>query len=166
MTAVTTRMLTCSAASHFHCVCVAQLELGGTLRDSRFSGNAGLPPDLWRLAEAGCGRDDEGGGGALCVSLLQSVFLLGCDLDNNTAVSGGGLFLKQQCPPGGEGGCGPAVLRGTALRGNTALRGGGGAFFQTTHNLTDLYCSPGQAVPLPYEGLTVGCPEWAGNTAG
>lgn len=104
---------------------LTQVERGGTLRSSRFVGNAGLPVDLPRLAEGNCGRDYEGGGGALCVHLLQSVFLVGCELDGNTAVNGGGMFLQQRCVPGGVG-CGPAVLQVSGVSRVGVYRGGGG----------------------------------------
>lgn len=142
---------------------LTQLENGGTFDGCTFDSNSGLPANLLRLAEAGCARDAEGGGGALCVNLRQSVTLRGCLLTNNTAVSGGGAFVQQHCLAGDDG-CGPLVVRDTVLRGNRALRGGGGAIFRTTHNLTDLYC-PGQPSPLPWAALTAGCPGWTDNRA-
>ncbi len=71
--------------------------------------------------------------------------------------SGGGLFVQQRCVPGDES-CGPLLISGgTALRGNTALRGGGGAIFRLTHNLTNVTCA-GASSQLPWTALNVGCP--------
>lgn len=75
------------------------VELGGALNDTHFLGNTGVPgarPGLVgssgsglkaALSDAGCGREDSGGGGGLCVYLRRSVAVNGGSYVGNIAVT-------------------------------------------------------------------------------
>ncbi|KXZ48361.1 hypothetical protein GPECTOR_28g768 [Gonium pectorale] len=139
-------------------------ERGGRLEGCSWAGNVGSPPppEAAALGDAGCSRDAAGGGGGACFTLRRSVEVVGGAFVNNTAVSGGALFVQPRCLPGDDA-CGPLLLSGgAALAGNAAVRGGGGALFRTSHNITNVTCASG---PLSWEDMTRGCSEWYGNTA-
>ncbi len=110
------------------------------------------------MDDANCARDGTGGGGAVCLYLRRTVTFANCTFINNTAIAGGGMHLQQRCLPG-ETGCGPAVMYDTWFTNNAAYRGGGGAFFRTTHNLTVATC-PGETNYTAVEQLHNACNRW------
>ncbi|GIL85472.1 hypothetical protein Vretifemale_13977 [Volvox reticuliferus] len=117
-----------------------------------------------KIDQAGCARDAQGGGGGLCLDLVQSVLLSGVIVSNNSAITGGGAFVQQRCLRG-DTQCGPAVIMNSVFVGNTARMGGGGAVFRTTHNLTNITC-PGDVTPTPWQQLHTACnSSWERNTA-
>ncbi|KAG2438727.1 hypothetical protein HXX76_005272 [Chlamydomonas incerta] len=142
-----------------------QVEQGGEVKDCDFISNTGRPANAATLSEAGCSRDTQGGGGAVCVTLRRPVKITGGSMNNNSAVSGGALYVQQRCILGeDEAGCGPLLMTATSFRDNTALGGGGGVVFRSWHNLTNVTCA-GATAPLPPQQLSVGCSEWVNNTA-
>ncbi|KAG2453407.1 hypothetical protein HYH02_001630 [Chlamydomonas schloesseri] len=142
-----------------------QVEQGGELSDCGFVSNVGRPTNTAKLSEASCSRDTLGGGGAVCVILRKPVTIRGGAMSNNTAVSGGGLYVQQRCILGeDEAGCGALAVTGVSFRDNVALGGGGGVLFQSWHNLTSVTCA-GANTQLQPQQLAAGCSEWQNNTA-
>ncbi|GIL93655.1 hypothetical protein Vretifemale_21055 [Volvox reticuliferus] len=145
---------------------LTQVAMGGSLTSVRLCDNVGMPTDgtASKIDQAGCARDAQGGGGGLCLDLVQSVLLSGVIVSNNSAITGGGAFVQQRCLRG-DTQCGPAVIMNSVFVGNTARMGGGGAVFRTTHNLTNITC-PGDVTPTPWQQLHTACnSSWERNTA-
>ncbi len=141
-------------------VALVQLQEGGRVADCAFANNTGLPtPEAAaaRVTAADCGREGQGGGGALCIDLAAAVAVANTTFDANTALAGGALHVQRRCPAGsGPGACGQAALQGCACRGNRAVRGGGGCVFRERHDLLAVTCS-GAVGELEAGALAAGC---------
>ncbi len=120
-----------------------------------FLDNLGFPES--KTADSGCSRDALGGGGALCVSLRGQVVLRGGEFSNNSAVSGGAIYVQRpqsRCDDVNDP-CNLMLLLGARITKNSAVRGGGGAVFRTTHDIVNVTCANGTA--LPWDALNIGC---------
>jgi hypothetical protein len=123
-----------------------------------FHDNLGFPETgAAPIADSGCSRDALGGGGALCVSLRGKVVLDGGELANNSAVSGGAIYVQrpQSLCDDVTNPSDLMLLLGARITKNSAVRGGGGAVFRTTYDIVNVTCANGTA--LPWDALNIGC---------
>ncbi|KAL6750521.1 hypothetical protein V8C86DRAFT_845441 [Haematococcus lacustris] len=99
-----------------------------------------------------------GGGGGLCLQLAGAqIALRGVVIANNTAISGGGLFIGASgcwfgttigCgfvifgPDASQAGIAPGWNQTTVVANNTAQGGGGGGLFWTHEDILNITCNP------------------------